>query len=161
VNTGAVRGILVVVAVIVGLIVLSRAFPDSAPAAGQAPASGQGDDQPADGESPAAGATTAPPSGPRQVQGVIVQVLNGTEESGLAAETKKQLEPFGYQVVEVGNVGSGRIYKRTTLFYREDAQSQAQQLITDFFPGAKLEEATNNLNPEVQVTIVVGVDQVT
>ena len=158
-NTGAVRGVLVVIAVVVGVIVLSRAFPDSAPAAGLETPAGQGAQQPSDGESSTTPATTAPPAGPRQVPGVIVQILNGTDESGLAGETKQQLEPFGYQVIEVGN--ANKTYKRTTLFYRPDSQAQAQQLITDFFPGAKLEEATNNLNPEVQVTIVVGVDQVT
>ena len=160
-GTAALRGILVALAVALGLLVLARAFPDSNPATGTAsvaaePASSPAAGQPAEGQSPAAPAAT----GPVKVNGVVIQILNGTEESGLAAKTEKELAPFGYKVVEISNVTSKGTYKKTTLFYRPDSLAAAERLRTDFFPDAKLEPATNNLRKNVQVTVVVGLDQV-
>jgi hypothetical protein len=161
VGTAALRGILVALAVVLGLIVLAKAFPDSAPATDTAPAASTPTVSPA-AQQPTTGQTTQPttPASPTRVEGVVVQVLNGTDVSGLAAKTGDTLTSFGYNVVEVGDYSS-RDYKKTYLYHRPDSLAVAQRLKAEFFPKARLEEATNNLKKNVQVTVVVGLDAAT
>ena len=164
VTTAVLRAGLVIAAVVLGVFVLTKAFPeDGTEAQTQTPVS------PA--ESPT-GATSSPPptvtptTSPGQVQspaapvsldGVTVQVLNGTNEDGLAAATAQTLEQLGVEILGVGN--AARTYPITTLFYRpSDSQPIADALAQQQFPGAKLEPATNNLEPDVQVTVVLGED---
>lgn len=160
------RGILVVAAVILGMVVLAKAFPESGsvadappPAAGS-PAGQTG--QPATTQSPspqeAGGTETTSTGEPKRVKNVVIQILNGTNESGLAAETAEKLQKFGYDINGVAN--AQRQYRTTTLFYRKDSQAHAQQMVADFFPGARLEPVKNNLQPKLQVTVVIGKDYV-
>lgn len=161
--TAALRGILVVGAVILGVVVMLKAFPESsapaAPAAATSPTS-----QPATGlpetvlpptNTPTAGQSPAPNQAP-VVKGVKIQILNGTDTSGLAADMAKTLEKAGYKVLAVGN--AQRTYEATTIFFRPDSQAQAQQVAQSYFPEAKLEPVNNNNQPQIQVTIVLGQD---
>src|SRR5919106_1219588 len=75
-----------------------------------------------------------------------------------AAETAEKLQKFGYDINGVAN--AQRQYRTTTLFYRKDSQAHAQKMVTDFFPGARLEPVKNNLQPKLQVTVVIGKDYV-
>jgi hypothetical protein len=154
---------LVVGAVVLGVFVLTKAFPeDGTEVRVGAPA-------PATTSPPApvtvTPAPTVPPATPGQpspaapvsLEGVTVQVLNGTNEDGLAAGTAQDLEQLGVEIISVGN--AARTYPITTLFFRpSDSEPIAQALAETQFPGAKLEPATNNLEPDVQVTVVLGED---
>lgn len=177
-STAAIRGILVVGAAILGLLVVTKAFPDTAQSGIQQPATqsqapGTTTTGPAvslptpgtntvppttsvvsPGASPAAGASPGAPAA--DLRDLAVQVLNGTNENGLAASTAQDLETLGVKIIHTGN--ASRTYPVTTLFYRDDSKTQAEALVAQKFPGARLEPANNNLNPKVQVTVVIGED---
>lgn len=162
VTTAVLRAGLVIAAVVLGVFVLTKAFPEEGTdAQTQIPVT----------SSPSPGVTSSPttvspttspgqaqsPAAPVSLEGVTVQVLNGTNEDGLAASTAQNLEQLGVKISGVGN--AARTYPITTLFFRpSDSQPIAEALATAEFPGAKLEPATNNLEPDVQVTVVLGDD---
>jgi LytR cell envelope-related transcriptional attenuator len=160
VTTAVLRAGLVVAAVVLGVFVLTRAFPEDGTEA-QTPATSPTEQQttipPVGTPTTSPGATQPPASPPVSLEGVTVQVLNGTNEDGLAAGTAQDLEGLGVKILGVGN--AARTYPITTLFFRpSDSQPIAEALAQAKFPGAKLEPATNNLEPDVQVTVVVGQD---
>jgi hypothetical protein len=158
--TGALRAALVATALVVGLFVLSRAFPQAeAPtpqSTGSAPTTPPEETTPPPDEE-----TTTPP--PQQtspdVEGVRLAVLNGTSETGLASSTAQQLEQLGYRVDEedIGDAAA-KPYEVTTLFYRNDSRLEARHLRDTVFEGARLERATDQLDPGVRITVVVGLD---
>jgi hypothetical protein len=164
VATAVLRAALVVGAVVLGVFVLTKAFPEGgtearvgAPPAATTPAPTPPitDTPPATVPPTTPGPT--PPATPVSLEGVTVQVLNGTNEDGLAAGTAQDLEQLGVEITSVGN--AARTYPITTLFFRpSDSEPIAQTLAQTQFPGAKLEPATNNLEPDVQVTVVLGED---
>jgi len=157
-TTAAMRVVIVAVALLLGIVVLGNAFPDGGPHAAPVADETQQQSQPQTPQTPAGQAAQSPPStGPTRVDGVVLQVLNGTEESGLAASTAEELEQFGYDIgTRVGD--AARNYRVTTLFHQPDARAHAELLAADFFPGARLEEVENDQAPEVQVTVVLGED---
>lgn len=160
VTTAVLRAGLVVAAVVLGVFVLTRAFPEDGTEA-QTPTTIPTEQQtsipPVGTPTTSPGATQPPASPAVSLEGVTVQVLNGTNEDGLAAGTAQDLEQLGVKILGVGN--AARTYPITTLFFRpSDSQPIAEALAQAKFPGAKLEPATNNLEPDVQVTVVVGDD---
>lgn len=164
VTTAVLRAGLVIAAVVLGVFVLTKAFPEGGTEAQtQTPGAAVPSPTGATVSPPATVApTTSPgqpqsPAAPVNLDGVTVQVLNGTNEDGLAASTAQTLEQLGVQILGVGN--AARTYPVTTLFFRpSDSQPIAEALAQAQFPGAKLEPATNNLEPDVQVTVVLGED---
>jgi hypothetical protein len=162
VTTAVLRAGLVIAAVVLGVFVLTKAFPESeTDAQTQIPVTSA--PSPDVTSSPTTvSPTTSPgqaqsPAAPVSLEGVTVQVLNGTNEDGLAAATAQNLEQLGVKISGVGN--AARTYPITTLFFRpSDSQPIAEALAAAEFPGAKLEPATNNLEPDVQVTVVLGTD---
>jgi hypothetical protein len=156
--TATLRAALVVAALVVGLFVLSRAFPQEETPAPQA--TGGGPTTPTETTPPAGEETTPPPEAPSpDVQGVRLAVLNGTTETGLAASTAEQLKELGYRVDkdDIGDAAA-KPYEVTTLFFRNDSRLEARHLRDTVFKGARLERATDQLNPDVRITVVVGLD---
>jgi hypothetical protein len=158
--TATLRAALVVAALVVGLFVLSRAFPQEetpAPqATGGAPTTPPIDEEPTP---PTEEETTPPTDQPSpDVQGVRLAVLNGTSETGLAAATVDRLKERGYRVdrEDIGNAQS--TYSVTTLFYRNDSRLEARHLRGTVFKGAKLEPATASLDADVRITVALGED---
>ncbi|MGH2683186.1 MAG: LytR C-terminal domain-containing protein [Actinomycetota bacterium] len=156
--TGALRAALVVTALVVGLFVLSRAFPQTeapVPQSTGAPTTPTQEPTTPPGEE-----TTPPPEQPSpDVRGVRLAVLNGTTETGLAATTAQRLKQLGYRVddEDIGDA-QAKPYEVTTLFFRNDSRLEARHLRDTVFAGAKLERATGQLDPDVQITVVVGLD---
>lgn len=162
VTTAVLRAGLVIAAVVLGVFVLTKAFPEEG-TNGQTQIPVTSSPSPDVTSSPTTVTpTTSPgqtqsPAAPVSLEGVTVQVLNGTNEDGLAASTAQNLEQLGVKISGVGN--AARTYPITTLFFRpSDSQPIAEALAQAEFPGAKLEPATNNLEPDVQVTVVLGDD---
>ena len=166
-TTAAIRGMLVVAAAILGLLVVTKAFPEvkstsQAPAqpvvqdTGALPVTLPSSVPPTTATTGGTGASPQPSAVPVNLQDLAVQVLNGTNENGLAASTAQDLETLGVKIVATAN--ASRTYPITTVFYRDDSKAAAEALVAQKFPGAKLEPANNNLNPKVQVTVVIGED---
>ncbi|HEV8571637.1 MAG TPA: LytR C-terminal domain-containing protein [Actinomycetota bacterium] len=155
--TATLRAALVATALVVGVFVLSRAFPGTeAPV----PQSTGAPTTPPEETTPPTEETTPPPEQPSPpVQGVRLAVLNGTTETGLAASTAQKLKKLGYRVddEDIGDA-QAKPYEVTTLFYRNDSRLAARHLRDTVFEGAKLERATDQLDPDIQITVVVGLD---
>lgn len=161
VATAGLRAVLVIAAVVLGVFVLSKAFPT-----GEAPTGGgvtvptmteepQPTEEPTQEPSPGPPAQTQPCPKPR---GITVQVLNGTNTTGLAAATAEDLKGLGYKI-PAENVGNAqRNYTRTQIFFQQGFRRAAQCMRDEVFPTAKAERAPGNLDPNINLTVVVGED---
>jgi hypothetical protein len=152
--TAALRGLLVVAALALGFLVLSKAFlpDDSVPAT--TPGEGQETlttepTSPAPTEQP----TRAQPT-PLDPSEITLQVLNGTDVSGLASDTAERLEAEGYQISTISDAETS--YEVTTLFYKPKRKVDAQILLQQFFPTAQLEVADEGV--KVDITVNIGAD---
>jgi hypothetical protein len=155
--TAALRGALVVAAVLLGVFVLSRAFPSTGETTPVAPAETPTGEAPA--EEPGGGGMASPPAEqepeePPPPEEVTLQVLNGTDVDGLASETADMLEAEGYQIDNVDDANQS--YEVTTLFFHPRSEAAATALQTDFFPDAQLEEGARDL--AVDVSVILGLD---
>lgn len=159
--TSTIRFAVIVALVVGGVVLISRAFPDSG--TGTLP-----DGVPTPTVSPSASPSQTPKSPPTaELQGLNVAVLNGTSESGLAASTATKLqERFGVVASQLGNAPSP--VTTTTLYYRnEQARVNAQELIDRFFTTFGIDatlaplEADSNIDRAVRVAIYLGNDYAT
>lgn len=159
--TSTLRALLVVGAVAAGVVILTRAFPGSGDGGVQAPRTAppvvaSPTATPTPTETPTPRATVTP-----QVEGVVVAVLNGTTETGLAAATAERLKGEGYVIKEVGNAEST---DRTTIFFRgrDQGRANAQYLRDTFFTevDALVKRLPKGIEVSrgVQLTIVLGLD---
>ncbi len=151
--TAALRAALVAAAVILGVFTLSRAFPTS----GEPASITESPSTPVE-ETVSPAPTEASPEAaePRDPARVTLQVLNGTDTTGLAAETAELLEQEGYNIITITD--ADRPYDTTTLFFHPDAEVDAQFLQQNFFPDAVLERSAPDA--EVDVTVILGEDYV-
>ncbi len=153
--TAALRGLLVVGALALGFLVLSKAFPsgETAPAT-----TTPGEQQETLTISPTSPAPTEQPTRsqptPLDPSEITLQVLNGTDVSGLAASTAETLEQEGYQISTIADAET--TYEVTTLFHKPKRKADAQLLRDAFFPGAVLEVADESV--KVDITVNIGAD---
>ena len=151
--TAALRGLLVVAALALGFFVLSKAFPTGDQAQPVTPVDTPLTSPPVTSPSPA----TSPPRNvpqPSDPADVSVQVLNGTNVSGLAAETAEILEQAGYDISTIDDAPTS--YDVTTIHHRPRARVDAQTLAAQFFPTAVLEVAADDV--KVDITVNIGAD---
>lgn len=155
--TAALRAGLVVAALVLGVFVLSKAFPSSG---GDLPTTTPGGGTVT--ESPTAAPTetgTEVTESPRAREThdpseVELQVLNATDTSGLAEDTANLLEEAGYQIRTFTNADTDP--GQTTLFYRRGFRADAKALVEQYFPTGTLEEADPDL--PVDISIVLSSD---
>jgi hypothetical protein len=153
--TAALRGLLVVAALALGFFVLSKAFPtgESAPTGtpGGQPTVTTPATSPPVTESPIREAPE-----PRDPSEIKVQVLNGTEVSGLASDTADILEEAGYDITTVDDAPDA--YEQTTIFHVPKRRVDAQVLRDAYFQTAALEIATSEEDTRVDITVIIGAD---
>jgi LCP family protein required for cell wall assembly len=87
-------------------------------------------------------------------EGIRVTVLNGTEVSGLAAQTAELLAENGYDVVEVGNAERTT---ETTLVIDHRGQSRRAERVSNVIGGGVISVAPDGENP-ADVTVILGRD---
>jgi LytR cell envelope-related transcriptional attenuator len=161
--TAALRAVLVLAAVILGVFVLSKAFPSDGQTAApvtpdqteptQSPATTPTPTEDQGGGGGGGGGGGAPePLDPAEVQ---MQILNGTDVSGLAADTQVVLEGEGYEVVTVGDAQNKPV-ERTIITFGRRFRGNAEELQTQFFPDADLQVAAPDADADITVTL--GVD---
>lgn len=158
--TAALRAVLVLAAVVLGVFVLSKAFPSGGEATvPQTPG------EPATSPSP----TTPSPTGEQTGGGgggggatethdpedIRTQILNGTDVGGLAADTQALLEEAGYDVVTVGDADNKPV-ERTIVTYARRFRADAEALQAEFFADAELQQAAPDADADITVTL--GVD---
>jgi hypothetical protein len=152
--TAALRAILVVAALALGIFVLSRAFPSGEEAAPVTPGGPATTAPPAE-TSPPPEQTTPDAPQTHEPSEVSIQVLNGTDVAGLGAETAEVLEAEGYDVPTIEDA-QNKPYEVTEIFFKRQFEADAQALRDRFFPGAELQ----NTAPDaaVSITVILGLD---
>ncbi len=89
-------------------------------------------------------------------------VLNGTDTSGLAANTQSQAESIGYRNVGIG--GAPETQPTTVAYYRTGEDAAAKQVAADLgaqteeplTTGSGIESAAVAVQPDVDVVLVLG-----
>lgn len=152
--TAALRGLLVVAALALGFFVLSKAFPsgDAAAPTGT-PGGAPPPVAPAVAPSPSEVPTRDVPE-PLDPSEIELQVLNGTDVAGLAADTAEMLEAEGYNIGTISDAETS--YDTTTIFHLRKRRVDAQVLQQAFFPTAVLEIAEEDT--QVDITVILGAD---
>ena len=155
--TAALRFVLVVAALALGVFVLSKAFPTGGEATPIAPS------QP---EPEAATETTPPPEVTTEPEApvthepseIALQVLNGTDVGGLAADAAEILETDGYDVRTVDDA-ENKPYEVTEISFKRAFEADAAVLRDQYFQGAELLDAAPDA--QAQITIILGEDYAT
>ena len=150
--TSTLRALIIVAAIVLGVVVLANAFPSGGGTIDTPPPVSIGTSP-----SPSVSPTKPSPKAP-SIQGAVLQVLNGTTVTGLAATAATELKDAGATIPAENVANAAGAYPVTTLFYRPDSKALAQTLRDRFYPGAQLKPATNDLKPDVRVTVIVGDD---
>jgi hypothetical protein len=152
--TAALRFVLVVAALALGVFVLSKAFPTDGAASPIGPS------QPS---SPAATETTSPPEVTTEPEEQVthepseirLQVLNGTDVAGLASDAAEVLEADGYDVATVDDAPS-KPYAVTEIFFKRAFEADAGVLRDQYFQGAELQDTAPDA--QVSITVILGED---
>lgn len=153
--TTTLRAVILVAAVALGIAVVRSGFPagpEAAPRGGSPPPTS------APTTTPAAPTTTASPR-PRPrptIEGTVVQVLNGTDQAGLAAQVSETLEKAGFTVATPGNAADA---PRTTIYFQEGYRDEAQLVNRRFFRRiALVAPAPRGFDPHLNLVIILGAD---
>lgn len=156
--TAGLRFALVIAAVVLGIFVLTRAFPTASERTpqGQEPTAA-----PSPSPSPMTSPTQAQPTPTEEavtLRGVTVEIQNGTSTTGLAAETADKLKKdLGVRIAKIGN--ASRDYEATTIFFQQGSREEARELRRAFFGGnAELERTSGDTAAEAQLVVVLGMD---
>jgi hypothetical protein len=169
VNLSTGRVLIIVALIVGGLAILANGFGNgatTAEASASPTTSPRGHASPTDTESPTATETpTSTP--PPQKTGVLFMALNGTTVAGAGAAAQVVLTDAGYQKVQDAADAPVQNVKRTTIYYRDDAdaaqnKADATYVATKYFKHA----AVKKLDPDVQskvpdsatIVVVVGSD---
>ena len=169
VNLGTGRIIVIVALLVVGAAVLANGFadggtalqPDGGPS-GSVVATGSPTGSPTGSTSPTAAQTPAP-----QVDGVLIQVFNGTNVTGLGATAQDFLQSKGYTINAPALDAPSKPVPQTIVYYRggPDAaqnESNAAFMAKKYFDGAKVQELDPAIDDLVkkttQVVVVTGDD---
>lgn len=152
--TAALRAALVVAAFVLGIFVLSRAFPTGGEGAPVTPSE---TGAPGGATSPAPEVTTESPAAPatHEPGEIMVQILNGTDVQGLAEDTAGVLEDDGYDVQTIGDA-QNKPYEISEIFFKRRFEADAQALAETYFPGAELKDTAPDA--DVSITVILGVD---
>lgn len=159
--TSTLRALILAAAVVVGVVLLSKAFTSSA---GQAfGPGGAAAVSPSPSTSPSASPSTSPPRKKNLIKGVAIQVLNGTggRVAALAATQATRLKHAGYVVCAacVGDTAPGVVYQTTTIFYAKGAKAYAEAMKQRFYPHAVIKPKPASITAKVKLTLVLGLDQ--
>lgn len=160
-STAVLRAALVVAGIVVGVFVLSKAFPTGS--AEPPPVGGDGGTETTPTETPdgdggggngGGGGGQPQADASPQVRGVQVSVLNGTGIDGLAACTAdRRLGELGYQVDEADIGDASREYEVTTISYARDFEADAEFIGDELFPDAELQRIGGGAITDVSIAL--------
>jgi hypothetical protein len=143
------KAVILVAVVVVGVILLRGAFPEST---GEPIGAGtSGSPTPGQSGSPSASASTSV----RPNSAIRVQVLNGTTVIGLAADVTITLRADGYKTAGADNAPTTN---KTVLYYQEGYQADAQALAEKRFPGARVRPAPGSVPKRINIQVILGKD---
>lgn len=166
VNLGTARILIIATLFVGGIAVLANGFGASTTVADPAGGVGASPSSPS-GVSP----TTTPSKPPKetpspQIQGVLIAVLNGTFETGLAGEVQQLLEADGYVAAQDPDDAQSKPVAKTVVYFRGGAdaaqnRSDAHYLADTYLDGARvalLGSDQGSIAKSAQLVIIVAVD---
>jgi hypothetical protein len=154
--TSTIRGIILVAAVVVGILLIGQAF-GSSPTGTLHAASPKPSASPSSPPSPSAPASS--PSGlthETAVKGVPIQILNGSGNDGLGATVAESLKKKGYKIVNVETAGAASA--TTTIYYEPGAKNLGEYMKQHYLPFAVVKPAKTLFSAPVKLTVLVGSD---
>jgi len=154
--TSTLRGLILVALVVLGILGLTKLFPQNT-SLGVTPAASTTTGPPG-GHSPSPSPSTSPSATrkARPKSKVTVQILNGTRRNGLAALITARLRDDGYKTVLPGDY-SPKV-AQTIIFYQSNSLPEAQRLQRQRFTAAILKPAPATLSSNIDLQVVVGQD---
>jgi LytR cell envelope-related transcriptional attenuator len=167
-NNGGARLVVLVVAVVVGILVLTKGFQGSAQVVGPPPTSpsptGTSPTPSTSGSAPTTPSTGGDGGLPSPVQsGVLVAIYNATNTNGLATATADRLKAKGY--VLAGQPGNLTPANTTVIYFKDDqGHADANHLRDLAIQEAKIQKLPKNLPAEASIpskaelVIVLGSD---
>jgi len=163
--TSTMRAIILVLAVVLGAVVVGKAFPDASAAfsahpvikPSQTPTPHPSASNHKKPTHPASTPPRSPGGGTPSPGSVKVLVENGTHKSGLAAQTTQTLAGAGYNVQPPRDTAT-QSETTTTVYFLAKAQAAAQAIQTKYFPSAHLVPAPTALGTANDVIIILGAD---
>jgi hypothetical protein len=159
IGTSTIRGIILVAAVVIGILMIGQAFGSSSTPALHA-SSPKPSPSPSASPSPSPSQSTAPPLNRQTaVNGVTVQVLNGSGVDGLAASVADSLKNKGYTICDSCVETAAVEQQTTTIYYAQGKKDIAQYMKEHNFPDAAVKPAKNLFTKPVDLTVLVGKDQ--
>jgi LytR cell envelope-related transcriptional attenuator len=154
-GTSTLRAIILVAAVVLGVVVLKKAFPFNA-SQDVVTARPKVHVSPSPSVSPTPSRPSPTPSISPQITGVTVKVLNGTSKVGLATSTTQTLQSAGYKVQLPGDQRPA--IAATIVYYKSAFKNAATYLQQHYFPRAQLKVAPTSLSSTADVTVILGSD---
>ncbi len=156
-TTSTLRGIILAAAVIVGFVGLTKAFPSRSATFRPAPeAKPTPSVEPSASPSRSTASSPSPaPSASARVEGVVVQVLNGSGVDFLAATVSDRLKEAGYSVKPPGNANHT---PSTIVYFQAGFKPEADALEHQFFPNASVKPATQAAASDADITVILGED---
>jgi hypothetical protein len=154
--TSTIRGVILVAAVVIGILLIGQAF-GSSPSGTLHPSSPKPPSSPSPSPSPSP--SVSPTSGlthDTAVKGVPIQVLNGSGNDGLGATVAESLHKKGYKIVAVETAGAQAA--KTTIYYESGAKDLAEYMKQHYIPFAQVKAAKNLFSAPVKLTVLVGSD---
>lgn len=165
-NIGTARIVIVLALVVGGIAVLANGFGGAAAVTPP----GEGGPSSTSSSSPSGSPTqtTAPHETPSpQVQGVLIAVFNGTNETGLAGQVQQTLTADGYVAAQDPADAPSKPVDKTIVYFRGGAnasqnRSDAKYVADTYFGGAHVAllgaDQASSIDKSAQVVIIVGVD---
>ena len=154
--TSTIRGVILVVAVVVGILLIGQAFGSSETATLHA-SSPKPSTSPSASPSPSPSASsTGGLTHETAVKGVPIQVLNGSGHDGLGATVAESLKKKGYKIVNVETAGAPSA--KTTIYYEQGAKDLGEYMKEHYIPFAVVKPAKNLFSAHVKLTVLVGSD---
>ena len=154
VATSTLRGIILVGLVVLGILGLTKLFPENA-SLGVTPGSPGTVAPSTAGSSPSPTPTPTKSRKARPKGQVSVLVLNGTSKTGEASLVTERLKTDGYDVKTPDNYPTK--VQTTIIYYQADSFPEAQRLQRQRFTGAELKPAP--ATQDVDLEVIVGADQ--
>jgi hypothetical protein len=155
--TSTIRGIILVAAVVIGILMIGQAFGSNASPTLHA-TSPSPSTSPSSSPSPSPSQSTPPAlNHATAVKGVPVQVLNGSGVDGLGATVAASLKNKGYKIQGVETAGASTT--TTTIYYAQGSKDLAQYMKEHYLPDAAVKAAKNLFSAPVKLTVLVGSDQ--
>ncbi len=165
-NLGTARIAIIVALFVSGIAILANGFGTSATVNNPVGAPGDSSVSPSE-TSPTANPSQPPKETPSpEIQGVLITVLNGTFEVGLASQVQQTLEADGYVAAQDPDDTQSKPVAKTVVYFRGGAdaaqnRSNAHYLADTYLDGARvalLGSDQGSIAKSAQLVIIVGVD---